>query len=86
MTARHVNRNMFGLAFTAGTAAIFLIVTGMIGWQPPANLNLQDASWRRGAWAGEIIWSQVALGLVFLLGAGFAVNRANRRISAQSRH
>jgi hypothetical protein len=79
-------RNMFGLAFTAGTAAIFLIVTGIIGWQPPPNLNFHDATWRRGVWAGEIIWSQVALGLVFLLVAGFAVNRANRRTSAQSRH
>jgi len=48
MTARHVNRNMFGLAFTAGTAAIFVIVSGLIGWQPPPNLNFHDATWRRG--------------------------------------
>lgn len=85
MPSRPVNRNLFGLAFTAGAAAIFLIVSGLIGWQPPPNLNFHDATWRRGAWAGEIIWSQVALGLVFLLVAGVAVNRANRRMSAQSR-
>lgn len=77
MTARHVNRNMFGLAFTAGAAAIFFIVTGVIGWQPPPNL----ATWRRGVWTGEIIWSQVVVGLVFLLVAGFAVHRINRRLS-----
>jgi hypothetical protein len=47
-------RNMFGLAFTAGTAAIFLIVTGIIGWQPPPNLNFHDATWRRGVWARAI--------------------------------
>jgi hypothetical protein len=86
MATRHANRNMFSLAFTAGAAAIFLVLTGLIGWQPPANLNFHDATWRRGVWAGEIIWSQVALGLVFLLVAAFAVNRANRRMSAQSGH
>jgi hypothetical protein len=59
-------RNMFGLAFSAGAAAILLIVTGLVGWQPPANLNLAEASWRRGVWTGGVIWSQVVLGIVFL--------------------
>jgi hypothetical protein len=82
MAARTVNRNLFGLAFTAAAAAIFLIVTGLVGWQPPANLNLAEATWRRGVWTGEIIWPQVALGIVFLLVAGFAVTRVNRRLSS----
>jgi uncharacterized membrane protein len=81
MASRRVNRNMFGLAFTAGAAAIFLIVTGVIGWQPPPNLNPAASTWRRGVWTDEIIWPQVALGIVFLLVAGFAVNRVNRRLS-----
>jgi hypothetical protein len=74
-------RNMSGLAFTAGAAAIFLILTGLIGWQPPANINFHNATWRLGTWTGDIIWSQVGLGLVFLLVAGFAVRRVNRRLS-----
>ena len=72
---------MFGLAFTAGAAAIFLIVTGIIGWQPPPNISLVEATWRRGVWTGGIIWSQVAVGIAFLLVAAFAVNRVNRRLS-----
>jgi hypothetical protein len=74
-------RNMFGLAFTAGAAAIFLIVTGLIGWQPPPNINFHMPH-GGGRWTGDIIWSQVALGLVFLLVAGFAVRRVNRQLSA----
>jgi hypothetical protein len=81
MAARHVNRNMFGLAFTAGAAAIFLLVTGVIGWQPPPNINFAEAGWRRGVWTGEIIWSQVALGIALLLVAGLAVHRVNGRLS-----
>ena len=81
MASSHVSRNMFGLAFTAGAAAIFLILTGFLGWEPPANINLADASWRRGVWTGEIIWSQVALGIAFLLVAGVTVVRVNRRLS-----
>ena len=83
MASRHVSRNMFGLAFTAGAAAIFLILTGVIGWQPPANINLADATWRRGVWTGDVIWSQVALGVALLLVAGFAINRINRRLVAR---
>lgn len=79
MAAHHDNRNMFGLAFTAGAAAIFLILTGVLGWEPPPNLNFHDATWRRGVSTSGIIWSQVAVGMVFLLVAGFAVNRVNRR-------
>jgi hypothetical protein len=74
-------RNLFGLAFTAGAAAIFLILTGLIGWQPPPNINLPNASWRLGTWTGDIIWSQIGLGLVFLMVAGFAVWRVNRQLS-----
>ena len=80
MPAHHENRNMFGLAFTAGAAAIFLILTGVLGWEPPPNLNFHDATWRTGVSTGRIIWSQVAVGMVFLLVAGFAVNRVNRRL------
>jgi hypothetical protein len=72
-------RNMFGLTFTAGAAAIFLILTGLIGWQPPPNINLSNAGWRLGTWTDGIIWSQIALGLVFLVVAGFAARRATAR-------
>jgi hypothetical protein len=72
-------RNMFGLAFTAGAAAIFLILTGLIGWQPPPTISFHNASWRLGTWTGDIIWSQIALGLVFLTVAGFAARRATAR-------
>ena len=81
MTANHVNRNMFAAAFSAGLAAVFLIVTGVIGWYPPPNLNLAESSWRRGDWTGEILWGQVTLGVAFLGLAVFLVTRINRRLS-----
>jgi hypothetical protein len=81
MGPRQVSRNMFGLAFSSGAAAVFLIVTGLMGWEPPANLNLAESGWRRGAWTGGVIWSQVLFGIAFLVMAGFAVRRINRRLS-----
>ena len=73
-------RNTFTFIFTAALAAVFLIVTGLIGYQPPAHLSLDAASWRRGVWTEEVIAGQVALGVVLLLAAGVLAVRVNRRL------
>ena len=75
------SRNTFIFIFTATLAAFSLIVTGLIGFQPPAHLSLDAATWRRGVWTHEIILSQVALGVVFLVVAGIAALHVNRRLS-----
>ena len=62
----HSRRNAFAFVFTMTLAAVLLIVTGLIGYYPPAHMSLDAATWRRGTWTGEIIVSQVALGAVFL--------------------
>jgi hypothetical protein len=73
-------RKTFTFIFTATLAAAFLIMTGLIGYQPPAHLSLDPATWRRGTWAGQIVLSQVALGAVLLAVTGFAAVRLNRPI------
>lgn len=75
------SRNTFVFIFTATLAAVFLIVTGLIGYQPPAHLSLDAATWRRGVWTEEVILSQVALGVVLLIAAGVVAVRVNRRLS-----
>ena len=74
-------RNAFGFVFTMTLAAVFLIVTGLIGYQPPAHLSLDAATWRRGVWTDEVILSQVALGVALLSAAGLVAVRVNRRLS-----
>ena len=74
-------RNAFGFVFTMTAAAVFLIVTGLIGYYPPGHLSLDAATWRRGQWAGEIILSQVALGIAFLAVAAVVAVRVNRRLA-----
>ena len=76
-----IRSNLFTLVFTLTLAAIFLIVTGLIGYYPPAHMSLDAATWRRGQWTGEIILSQVALGAVFLAVAGAVAVRVNRRLA-----
>ena len=80
MPATRVSRHMFSATFAASLAAVALIVTGLIGYQPPPNLNPAALTWRTGAWTGGIIWEQVAVGLVFLVIAVVLVNRINRRL------
>lgn len=80
MASHHGTRNAFTLVFTAGAAALFLIVTGVIGWQPPARLYLDGATWRSGIWTGGIIWTQVALGVACLAFAVLVARRVNRRM------
>ena len=75
------SRHTFVFIFTATLAAVFLIVTGLIGYQPPAHLSLDAATWRRGVWTEEVILSQVALGVVLLIAAGVVGVRVNRRLS-----
>jgi hypothetical protein len=74
------NRSQFALVFTATFAAVFLIVTGLIGYQPPAHLSLDAATWRRGVWANHVIVGQVALGAAFLTIAVAMALRLNRRL------
>ena len=73
------HRNMFTFVFTMTLAAVFLIVTGLIGYAPPAHMSLDAETWRRGQWTGDIILNQVALGVVFLALAGVVAVRINRR-------
>ena len=75
------SRNMFVFIFTATLAAVFLIVTGLIGYQPPAHLSLDAATWRRGVWTEAVILPQVAVGVVLLAAAGYVAVRVNRRLA-----
>lgn len=76
-------RNSFTFVFTVTLLAVFLIVTGLIGYDPPAQMSLDAATWRRGEWTGEIIRSQVALGVALLALAGVVAVRVNRRLTRQ---
>ena len=75
------HRNTVVFIFTAALAAVFLIVTGLIGYQPPAHLSLDAATWRRGVWTHEVILSQFALGVALLGAAGYVAVRVNRRLA-----
>lgn len=73
---------MFKFTFTVTLAAVFLVVTGLMGYQPPAHLSLDAATWRRGTWVDGIVVSQVALGMLILAVAGVAAWRLNRTLKA----
>jgi hypothetical protein len=73
-------RNVFGLVFTLTIGAILLIGTGLMGYNPPAHMSLDPATWRRGEWTGEIILRQVALGISFLAVAAGVAARVNKRL------
>jgi hypothetical protein len=75
-------RNAFGFVFTMTLAGAILIVTGLIGFDPPRHMNLDAATWRGGQWTGEIIRSHVAVGVVLLVLAGAVAVRVNRRLDA----
>jgi hypothetical protein len=49
--------------FSALAAGAFLVVTGSIGW----SVRHMHGFFEGGRWAGGPIWSQIALGLGFLL-------------------
>ena len=72
-------RRTFGFVFTATLASVCLIVTGLIGYQPPAHLSLDAATWRRGVWTGDVIVSQLALGGALLIAAVAVALSINRR-------
>jgi hypothetical protein len=75
-------RSVYGLVFTLTLAAVFLIVTGLIGYEPPAHLSLDAATWRRGTWTDQIVLRQVGFGIVFLIAAGIVTLCINRRLTA----
>ena len=79
------NRKTFTFIFTATLAAVFLIITGLIGYQPPAHLSLDAETWRRGTWADGVILSHIALGSVLLAVAGVVALRLNRT-TRQTKH
>ena len=65
---------------TASMAAVCLIMTGLIGYQLPAELSLDAATWRRGVWTGEVILVQVGLGIVLLAAACFVAIHLTRQL------
>ena len=77
------NRSPFAFVFAAALAAIFLLVTGSIGYGPPAHMSLDPATWRRGTWTDGVILSQIAFGAVLLLAAVTAAVRINRRLGSK---
>jgi hypothetical protein len=76
----HGNRRVFAFILTAALAAIFLLVTGSIGYGPPAQLSLDAATWRRGVWTGGVIANQVLIGALLLVASGLMAFRLNRRL------
>jgi quinol-cytochrome oxidoreductase complex cytochrome b subunit len=76
-----MGRNAFAFVFMMTLAAVFLIVTGLIGYEPPGHLSLDAATWRRGSWTGGIIVSQVALGVALLAVAAVVARRINQRLA-----
>ena len=74
-------RNAFGFVFTMTLVAVFLIVTGLIGYDPPAQMSLDAATWRRGVWTDHVILGQVGLGIALLVAAGIVAFRLNRRMT-----
>ena len=78
-------RSAFGLVFMMTLAAVFLIVTGLLGYEPPGHLSLDPATWRRGVLTDQIVWRQLGLGLVLLIAAGLVALRINRRLT-EKRH
>ena len=63
---------------------MFLIITGLFGYQPPAHLSLDAATWRRGTWADGVILSQIALGTVLLAVASIVAFRLNRTMKEKN--
>ena len=66
--------------FTASMVAVVLILTGLIGYQLPAELSLDAATWRRGVWTGEVILTQVGPGMVLLAASCYAAVHLTRRL------
>jgi hypothetical protein len=79
------SKQTFSFVFTMAVASAFLIVTGLIGYQPPAHLSLDAATWRRGTWTDHVVVSQVGLGASALLAAGIVAVRVNRRLVSTAR-
>jgi hypothetical protein len=73
-------RNVFHLVFALTIAAVVLIVTGLIGYDPPARLSLGAPAFG-GTWSDHILFRQVGLGIVFLVVAGIVALRINRRLA-----
>jgi hypothetical protein len=73
-------RSAFGFVFTATLVAVFLIVTGLMGFEPPAQISLDSSMWRLGTWSDGIVVRQVALGVALLIAAGLVTLRINRRL------
>ena len=82
---RRPSTRTFSFVFTMALAGVFLLVTGLIGYQPPAHLSLDGATWRRGTWTDHVVVSQVVLGASALLAAGVVAVRVNRRLVSTDR-
>lgn len=77
------SKRTFSFVFTMALVGVFLIVTGLIGYQPPTHLSLDAATWRRGTWTHHVVVSQVVLGASALLAACIVAVWVNRRLVAQ---
>src|SRR3954466_12934321 len=64
------------IAFSTTATAILLMTAGVIGY----TLDRHDRFVARTAWTGHVIWSQVAVGLLFALVAAFFWRRGLRRV------
>lgn len=73
-------RNAFHLVFILTIAAVVLIVTGLIGYDPPARLTLSAPAFG-GTWSDQILFWQVGLGMMFLTVAVIVALRINRRLA-----
>ena len=71
----------FTFVFTAGIAGVLLIIFGLIGYMPPANVSLAGETWRLGTWSDGVIVGEIALGSILLLAAAVGASRLNRRMT-----
>ena len=73
-------RNAFHVVFILTIAAVVLIVTGLIGYEPSARFSLAAPAFG-GTWSDQILFRQVGLGIVFLIVAAIVALRINRRLA-----
>jgi hypothetical protein len=71
-------RNTVGLMFMLTLVGSVLVVTGLMGFQPPAHMTLDPATWTTGTWSDGVLLRQVGVGVGLLIAAGLVMLRINR--------
>lgn len=69
---------------SAALAAVVLILTGLVGYQP-VLWPVDAAKWGRGVWTGQMIAMQVAAGIALLFAACLAAVRVVPRFDPRPR-